>query len=104
MGSDAEMKNELDPKIIKECDFYIPDSQSQTSILGELNHAIKAGLISVEKKYKDLGSIIINPNLGRRNSNDVTVADLTGTGVQDTAIARHTFKISEDKGFGLKIE
>ena len=104
MGSDAEMKNELDPKIIKECDFYIPDSQSQTSILGELNHAIKAGLISVEKKYKDLGSIIINPNLGRRNGNDVTVADLTGTGVQDTAIARHTFKISEDKGFGLKIE
>ena len=104
MGSDAEMKNELDPKIIKECDFYIPDSQSQTSILGELNHAIKAGLISAEKKYKDLGSIIINPNLGRRNGNDVTVADLTGTGVQDTAIARHTFKISEDKGFGLKIE
>ena len=41
MGSDAEMKNELDPKIIKDCDYYIPDSQSQTSILGELNHAIK---------------------------------------------------------------
>ena len=34
MGSDAEMKNELDPKIIKDCDYYIPDSQSQTSILG----------------------------------------------------------------------
>ena len=72
MGSDAEQKNELDPHIIKECDVYVPDNQLQTSILGELNHAIKAGLISVEKKYKDLGSIIINPNLGRRNSNDVT--------------------------------
>ena len=104
MGSDAELKNELDPKIIKECDIYIPDSQSQTSILGELNHAIKAGLISAEKKYNDLGSIIINPNLGRRNNNDVTVADLTGTGVQDTAIARYTFKISEEKGLGLKID
>ena len=104
MGSDAEMKNELDPKIIKDCDYYIPDSQSQTSILGELNHAIKAGLISAEKKYNELGSVIINPNLGRRNINDVTVADLTGTGVQDTAIARHTYKISADKGFGIMIE
>ena len=104
MGSDAEMKNELDPKIIKECDYYIPDSQSQTSILGELNHAIKAGLVSAEKKYNELGSVIINSNLGRRNINDVTVADLTGTGVQDTAIARHTYKISVDKGFGIMIE
>ena len=104
MGSDAEMKNELDPKIIKDCDYYIPDSQSQTSILGELNHAIKAGLVSAEKKYNELGSVIINPDLGRRNINDVTVADLTGTGVQDTAITRHTFKLSEDKKFGLKID
>ena len=104
MGSDAEMKNELDPKIVKECDYYIPDSQSQTSILGELNHAIKAGLVSAEKKYNELGSVIINSNLGRRNINDVTVADLTGTGVQDTAIARHTYKISADKGFGIMIE
>ena len=103
MGSDAEMKNELDPKIIKECDYYIPDNQSQTSILGELNHAIKAGLVSAEKKYNELGSVIINSNLGRRNINDVTVADLTGTGVQDTAIARHTYKISADKGFGIMI-
>ena len=104
MGSDAEMKNELDPKIIKDCDYYIPDSQSQTSILGELNHAIKAGLVSAEKKYNELGSVIINSNLGRRNINDVTVADLTGTGVQDTVIARHTYKISADKGFGIMIE
>ena len=104
MGSDAEMKNELDPKIIKDCDYYIPDSQSQTSILGELNHAIKAGLVSAEKKYNELGSVIIDSNLGRRNNNDVTVADLTGTGVQDTAIARHTYKISADKGFGIMIE
>ena len=26
--------------------------------------------------------------------NDITVCDLTGTGVQDTAIARHTYDIA----------
>ena len=42
MGSDAEHKNELDPKILKDCDVYVPDNQAQTSILGELHHALKA--------------------------------------------------------------
>ena len=40
MGSDAEHKNEIDPQIIKKADLYVCDSQSQTAILGELNHAI----------------------------------------------------------------
>ena len=46
MGSDSEHKIELDPMILKECDVYVPDSQAQTSILGELHHALKANLIS----------------------------------------------------------
>ena len=104
MGSDAEQKNELDPHIIKECDVYVPDNQLQTSILGELNHAIKAGLINFESKYNDLGKVIIEPNLGRKSIDDITVADLTGTGVQDTAIARHTFNISQEKRLGLKVD
>ena len=41
MGSDAEQKNELDPEIVQKCDVYVPDNQSQTMILGELNHALK---------------------------------------------------------------
>ena len=104
MGSDAEQKNELDPQIIKDCDFYIPDNQSQTSILGELHHAIKQGIISSEVKFNDLGKIILDSSLGRKNINDVTVADLTGTGVQDTAIARHTFSISQEKRLGVQID
>ena len=103
MGSDAEQKNELDPQIIKDCDLYIPDNQSQTSILGELHHAIKNGIISSEIEFNDLGKIILDPSLGRKNINDITIADLTGTGVQDTAIARHTFSISQEKRLGLKI-
>ena len=104
MGSDAEQKNELDPNIIKECDVYVPDNQSQTSILGELNHAIKAGIISTDSKYNDLGKVIIDSNLGRKNIDDITVADLTGTGVQDTAIARHTFSLSQEKKLGVQLD
>ena len=69
----------------------MPDKQSQTSILGELNHAIKNNLIDKKIKFNELGDIIKQPNLGRKNEKDITVCDLTGTGVQDTAIARYAF-------------
>ena len=101
MGSDAEEKNELEPDIIKNCDVYVPDSQAQTSILGELNHTIKNNLIKSDMIFNDLGKIIINPELGRKNNDDITVADLTGTGVQDTAIARYAYAIADKKKLGI---
>ena len=104
MGSDAEEKNELDPNIIKNCDAYVPDSQTQTSILGELNHAIKNNFIKNDMIFNDLGKIIINPKLGRKNTQDITVADLKGTGVQDTAIARFAFSNAKEKKLGIVIK
>lgn len=103
MGSDAEHKNELDPKIVQECDLYIADKQSQTTILGELHHAIKAKLISSEKIFTELGSVINKDVQGRSSKDAITVCDLTGTGVQDTAIARYTFNLAMKNNFGLQL-
>ena len=75
--------------------MYIPDKQSQTSILGELNHAINKGIINPNKKFVELGEVVKNPALGRKTKDDITVCDLTGTGVQDTAIARHAFDLAK---------
>lgn len=104
MGSDAEHKNELDPKILKDCDVYVPDSQSQTSILGELHHALKENLIEPDREYNELGKIILNPNLGRQSKNDITICDLTGTGAQDTAIARYSYDLAIKNNLGLKLD
>ena len=103
MGSDAEHKNELDPEIILRCNCYIPDSLDQTRILGELNHAIKKKFVDKDKKFTELGEIISNPILGRKTENDITVCDLTGTGVQDTAIARYAYDLSKSKNLGMEI-
>ena len=103
MGSDAEEKNELDPNILKKCDYYIPDSQSQTAVLGELHHAIENNIFSSKEKFSELGEIILDSSLGRKNSDDITICDLTGTGVQDTAIARYTFDIAMSKNLGTKV-
>ena len=103
MGSDAEQKNELDPLIIKKCDQYIPDSLSQTRILGELHHAIDKNIILPSENFNELGDIILDSNLGRKNKEDITVCDLTGTGVQDTAIARQTYEIAMNLKLGTNI-
>ena len=103
MGSDADYKNELDPKILAACDLYVPDSQAQTSILGELHHALNDNLISTETIFHDLGAILLDPSLGRKSKDDITICDLTGTGVQDTAIARYTYNLAIKNNFGMKL-
>ncbi|RVA00836.1 ornithine cyclodeaminase family protein, partial [Mesorhizobium sp. M7A.F.Ca.CA.002.05.1.1] len=50
-------------------------------------HAIAAGGIAAEEEVTELGQIIAGAKNGRRSASDITIADLTGTGVQDTAIA-----------------
>ena len=104
IGSDAEHKNELDSKILSSCDVYVPDCQAQTSILGELHHALKDNLINPDTVFNNLGSIVLNPNLGRKNKEDVTICDLTGTGVQDTAIARYTYNLAINNNLGMKLD
>jgi ornithine cyclodeaminase len=87
MGSDAEHKNEIAPAILKLADLYVADSAKQTRRLGELHHAIEAGLFPADMEVAELGQIIAGLAPGRRSADQITIADLTGTGVQDTAIA-----------------
>ena len=103
MGSDAEHKNEIDPKIISSSDLYVCDCQSQTSILGELHHAIEKGFVEKNKKQIEIGEIINGSKKGRNSEQDIIICDLTGTGIQDTAIARLAYKKALEKKLGLKL-
>ncbi|MEO3386758.1 ectoine utilization protein EutC [Mesorhizobium sp. CAU 1741] len=87
MGSDAEHKNELDPALVKRAQLYVADSLRQTRLLGELHHAIKARLVRPDDEFPELGQIVAELIPGRVTPTSISVCDLTGTGVQDTAIA-----------------
>ena len=100
MGSDAEHKNEIDPKLVGKADRYVADRLSQTRILGELHHAIAAGLADAEADFPELGEVIAGKVSGRTGGSDVTFADLTGTGVQDTAIATLARRRAVEVGAG----
>ena len=104
MGADQEHKNELDPECFSVADLYVPDRRSQTEKLGELHHAIVAGTADAANVYPELGEIVSGKILGRSFAEAITICDLTGTGVQDTAIATYANGRAEEASVGITIE
>ena len=86
MGSDAEHKNEIDPQLVARARYFC-DRLSQVQSLGELHHALEKQLVKPSATFPELGQVISQQAPGRENSDDITLCDLTGTGIQDTAIA-----------------
>ncbi|HEX9768172.1 MAG TPA: cyclodeaminase [Kiloniellales bacterium] len=103
MGSDAGYKNELAPGVVAAADLYVPDRRSQCAVLGELHHAIAAGAVPADADFPELGQIIAGQAPGRSGAGQVTVCDLTGTGVQDTAIATLARGRAEARAAGTTI-
>ncbi|MCK1456777.1 ectoine utilization protein EutC [Bradyrhizobium sp. 35] len=104
MGSDAEHKNELDPAAIAKADLYIADSLRQTRCFGELHHAISAGAVAADLGFPELGEIVAGSKMGRKSEMQLSIADLTGSGIQDTAIAILAFARAEAAGAGSAFE
>lgn len=104
MGSDAAEKNELDPAIFRRADRYVCDRRTQCAVLGELRHAIAAGSADADTPVPELGQIIIGETAGRTSEDQITVCDLTGTGIQDTAIANLALQRCRASGVGTQIE
>ena len=87
MGSDQSNKNELEAACLSRADIYVPDRLSQCQKMGELRAAIKAGVIKDDQEFAELGDLLVRDTPARANTNQITIADLTGMGIQDTAIA-----------------
>lgn len=103
MGSDAEEKNEIAPDALAKADRLVVDRLSQCARLGELHYALEAGLVR-EQQAVELGDILVGKAQGRQSEDEITVCDLTGTGVQDTAIALFAHRRARARGFGTTIE
>jgi ornithine cyclodeaminase len=73
------------------------DSRRQASEIGELHHALAAGLID-DRKAVELGEICAGTHPGRSSGSQLTVCDLTGVGVQDVAAANVVMANAGDLG------
>jgi ornithine cyclodeaminase len=99
MGSDAAGKCELEPACLARADLYVPDRLGQTRSLGELRAALASGVVA-DADHPGLGAILAGKAPGRTAPDRITLADLTGTGVQDTAIAALARRRAAERGAG----
>ena len=90
MGSDTPDKIELDPKILQKADIIVADSLPQSELRGEISQARRAGVLPEDRLF-ELGNVIQDPALQRQSDDQITIADLTGVGVQDIQIAKAVY-------------
>ncbi|MFT9849387.1 cyclodeaminase [Aneurinibacillus sp. REN35] len=104
MGSDAEHKQELDVHVLERADLLACDVKAQCFRLGELHHGVAQGILSKESDIVEIGELTAGRMAGRTNEEQITICDLTGTGVQDTVIARFAYSELVAKGLGIQLE
>jgi ornithine cyclodeaminase len=86
VGSDGPDKRELEVDVLALADRVVADSLPQCRRLGEIHHALDAGVIQ-ENRITELGRITGGQSPGRTTQAEIIVCDLTGVGVQDVAAA-----------------
>ena len=99
MGSDSEHKNEIDPRLVASSKYFC-DRLSQVQALGELHHAIEQNLVNITNDFPEIGQVIAHKAAGRVNTDEITLCDLTGTGIQDTAIATLAYRLCQQHKAG----
>jgi ornithine cyclodeaminase len=78
----------------------VPDSIEAALASGELHHAVESGVFDVGSVYGELGALASGRLPGRTREDELTVADLTGLGIQDTAVAGFVAGRAAELGVG----
>jgi ornithine cyclodeaminase len=92
VGSDSPGKQELEAGCLDRADLVVVDRYGQCAAFGELRYALEAGLLTRHDVHGELGEIVAGRKPGRTSDAQIAIADLTGVGFQDTAIASAAFE------------
>jgi alanine dehydrogenase len=101
-GADGPGKQELDQNIMKRAKIVV-DSLKQCRVIGEIQHALKQGLIQENDVYAEIGEILLGNKKGRETEEEITLFDSTGLAVQDIAAAHVVYQLAQQKDMGQRI-
>ena len=87
VGADNEGKSEIAAELMASAKV-VTDVTAQSATMGDLHHAIAAGLMSKDNVYAELAELVAGAKPGRSSPDEIFIFDSTGTGLQDvTAVA-----------------
>jgi alanine dehydrogenase len=100
IGADNPAKSELEPGLMANATVVV-DVLEQASFMGDLHHAIAAGAMTAADVHAELGALVTGDKPGRREPEEITIFDSTGTGIQDVAAASRAYELARQRGIGL---
>jgi alanine dehydrogenase len=86
MGADSPGKQELDPAILLHARI-IADNVDQALVYGEVQSAVREGLLPKEQILGHIGQTVAGLLPGRISPEEITVFDGTGLALEDAAVA-----------------
>ena len=95
VGADNEHKQEIEPALLAQAKI-VTDLTEQAARIGDLHHAIEAGVMSAPDVHAELAEVIAGRKPGRERAEEVIVFDSTGTGLQDVAAAVAVYERARD--------
>lgn len=96
IGADAQGKQEIAPKILKQARIVI-DDWAQASHSGEINVPLSRKQLTKKDIDAGLGDIVAGKQEGRASKEEITVFDSTGLAIQDVSCAWEVYRALRDK-------
>jgi len=102
VGVDSERKRELSPKLLQQSKVVV-DVLAQCMVMGDLHHAIDAGVMTTNDVHAELGQVVAQRRPGRESYDEVIVFDSTGMALQDVAAAAVVYERAVARHCGLAV-
>ena len=84
VGADSHTKSEVAPELMREAKV-VADLVSQCAVMGDLHHALRAGMMTTRDVHAELHEVLLGARPGRTSDEEIVLFDSTGTAVQDVA-------------------
>lgn len=97
VGADNPSKHELGPDLLKASRMVV-DSVPQAATMGDLHHAIAAGVMKASDVQGDLAALVAGQMPGRAGGDERWIFDSTGLSIQDLAAAEMIYQRAKAAG------
>jgi alanine dehydrogenase len=102
VGADDAGKQELEPALMAAA-CVVADLVEQCARIGDLHHALDAGVMAAGDVHAELGELAAGKRPGRTDPKQITVFDSTGTALQDVAAAELVYRRAAATGRGIPV-
>ena len=102
VGADNPQKQELDLALMAQSKI-VCDMLEQCAVMGDLHHALDAGVVTRANVHAELGEVVAGKKPGRESEEEIIIFDSTGMALQDVAAAAFLYEKAEHQGSGVRL-